>query len=87
SSGLLDQDAVGLALAETDRAAVLGALHVAEAVIASDGPLKTDVLVVAMGRQGGREIGYGSDADVIYVHRARPGFADAEAQEQATAIV
>lgn len=89
SAGLLDQDAVGLALAETDRAAVLGgALHVAESVVASAGPLKTDVLVVAMGRQGGREIGYGSDADVIYVHRARPpGFTDAEAQEQATAIV
>ncbi|MGJ3192792.1 bifunctional [glutamine synthetase] adenylyltransferase/[glutamine synthetase]-adenylyl-L-tyrosine phosphorylase [Paenarthrobacter nitroguajacolicus] len=87
SSGLLDQDAVGLALAETDRAAVLGALHVAESVVAATEPLKTDVLVVAMGRQGGREIGYGSDADVIYVHRARPGFSDAEAQEQATAIV
>ncbi|MDI2021319.1 MULTISPECIES: bifunctional [glutamine synthetase] adenylyltransferase/[glutamine synthetase]-adenylyl-L-tyrosine phosphorylase [Paenarthrobacter] len=87
SAGLLDQDAVGLALAETDRAAVLGALHVAEAVVAGSGPLKTDVLVVAMGRQGGREIGYGSDADVMYVHRARPGFSDAEAQEQATAIV
>ena len=36
-------------------------------------PLKTAVLVVAMGRQGGREIGYGSDADVMYVHRALPG--------------
>ncbi|WP_405475577.1 bifunctional [glutamine synthetase] adenylyltransferase/[glutamine synthetase]-adenylyl-L-tyrosine phosphorylase [Paenarthrobacter ilicis] len=87
SAGLLDQDAVGVALAETDRAAVLGALHVAESVIMAAGPLKTDVLVVAMGRQGGREIGYGSDADVIYVHRARPGFSDAEAQEQAATIV
>jgi glutamate-ammonia-ligase adenylyltransferase len=87
SSGLLDQDEVGLALAEADRAAVLGALHVAENAILDSGPLKTDVLVVAMGRQGGREIGYGSDADVIYVHRARPGFSDAEAQEQAAAIV
>jgi [glutamine synthetase] adenylyltransferase / [glutamine synthetase]-adenylyl-L-tyrosine phosphorylase len=87
SSGLLNQDAVGLALSEADRAAVLGALHVAENAIAEGGPLKTDVLVVAMGRQGGREIGYGSDADVIYVHRARPGFSDAEAQEQAAAIV
>lgn len=87
SSGLLDQDAVGLALAEADRAAVLGALHVAENAIMENSPLKTDVLVVAMGRQGGREIGYGSDADVIYVHRARPGFSDVEAQEQAATIV
>ena len=37
--------------------------------------------------QGGREIGYGSDADVMYVHRARSGFSDEEAQEQAAAIV
>lgn len=87
SAGLLDQEAVGLALAEADRAAVLGALHVAEGIAAQSGPLKTDVLVVAMGRQGGREIGYGSDADVMYVHQAREGFSDAEAQEQAAAIV
>ncbi|UVJ41076.1 bifunctional [glutamine synthetase] adenylyltransferase/[glutamine synthetase]-adenylyl-L-tyrosine phosphorylase [Arthrobacter sp. CJ23] len=87
SSGLLDQEQVGLALADTDRAAVLGALHVAENIVSASAPLKTEVLVVAMGRQGGREIGYGSDADVMYVHRALPGFREEEAQEQATAIV
>lgn len=87
SAGLLDQEQVGRALADTDRAAVLGALRVAEGIVSADGPLKTAVLVVAMGRQGGREIGYGSDADVMYVHRALPGFSDAEAQEQAARIV
>jgi len=87
SAGLLDQDQVGRALADTDRAAVLGALRVAEGIVSAGGPLKTTVLVVAMGRQGGREIGYGSDADVMYVHRALPGFSDAEAQEQAARIV
>ncbi|WP_120520444.1 bifunctional [glutamine synthetase] adenylyltransferase/[glutamine synthetase]-adenylyl-L-tyrosine phosphorylase [Arthrobacter celericrescens] len=87
SSGLLDQDEVGSALADTDRAAVLGALHVAENIVSDGGPLKTHVLVVAMGRQGGREIGYGSDADVMYVHRAQPGAGDEEAQKQALAIV
>ncbi len=87
SAGLLDQDQVGRALADTDRAAVLGALRVAEGVVSANGPLKTAVLVVAMGRQGGREIGYGSDADVMYVHRALPGFSEAEAQEQAARIV
>ena len=87
SAGLLDQQEVGAALADTDRAAVLGALRVAEGIVAADGPLKTSVLVVAMGRQGGREIGYGSDADVMYVHRARPGFSEEEAQEQAGRIV
>ena len=87
SAGLLNQDEVGAALADTDRAAVLGALRVAEGVVSANGPLKTAVLVVAMGRQGGREIGYGSDADVMYVHRALPGFSEEEAQEQASRIV
>jgi [glutamine synthetase] adenylyltransferase / [glutamine synthetase]-adenylyl-L-tyrosine phosphorylase len=87
SAGLLDQEQVGRALADTDRAAVLGALRVAEGIVSANGPLKTTVLVVAMGRQGGREIGYGSDADVMYVHRALPGFSEAEAQEQASRIV
>lgn len=87
SAGLLAQDQVGAALADTDRAAVLGALRVAEGIVSAKGPLKTAVLVVAMGRQGGREIGYGSDADVMYVHRALPGYTEEEAQEQAARIV
>jgi glutamate-ammonia-ligase adenylyltransferase len=40
-----------------------------------------------MGRQGGREIGYGSDADVMYVHRGLPGVPEKEAQLQAAQIV
>jgi glutamate-ammonia-ligase adenylyltransferase len=86
-AGLLAQDEVGAALAETDRAAICGALRAAENIVAASGPLKTSVLVVAMGRQGGREIGYGSDADVLYVHRALPGASDDEAQQQAAKIV
>jgi glutamate-ammonia-ligase adenylyltransferase len=66
---------------------VLGALRVAETMVAAEGSLKTRVLVVAMGRQGGREIGYGSDADVMYVHRGLPGVPDDEAQQQAAQIV
>lgn len=45
-----------------------------------------EFLVVAMGRFGGAELGYASDADLMFVHRARPG-ADAErAQAQAIGI-
>ncbi|GAB3539998.1 bifunctional [glutamine synthetase] adenylyltransferase/[glutamine synthetase]-adenylyl-L-tyrosine phosphorylase [Arthrobacter tecti] len=87
SSGLLNQEEVGCALADTDRAAILGALNVAEGVVhAAEAPL-TDVVVVAMGRQGGREITYGSDADVMYVHRPRNGADSGEAQAQAERIV
>jgi glutamate-ammonia-ligase adenylyltransferase len=87
SSGLLEQDQVGHALADADRAAVLGALRVAEGIVTATEPLKTRLLVVAMGRQGGREIGYGSDADVMYVHQAMPGVPEDDAQKQAEAIV
>ncbi|MDQ4500827.1 bifunctional [glutamine synthetase] adenylyltransferase/[glutamine synthetase]-adenylyl-L-tyrosine phosphorylase [Sinomonas sp. ASV322] len=87
SAGLLDQDEVGRALADVDQAAVLGALRVAEDQAAANGPLLTNVLVVAMGRQGGREIGYGSDADVMYVHRPLAGADPDAAQRQAMGIV
>lgn len=87
SSGLLDQSAVGPALADADRAAILGALHVAEATVFADEPARTSLLIVAMGRQGGREIGYGSDADVLYVHRPLPNEDEAAAQRQAERIV
>ncbi|WP_125610877.1 bifunctional [glutamine synthetase] adenylyltransferase/[glutamine synthetase]-adenylyl-L-tyrosine phosphorylase [Specibacter cremeus] len=87
SSGLLDVDKVAAALSDADQAAILGALLVAEADVYGDSPPKTRVLVVAMGRQGGRENGYDSDADVLYVHRALPGADADEAQQQARAIV
>ena len=87
SAGLLSQEEVGRALADADRAAVLGALHVAEADVLAGEEKLTDMLVVAMGRQGGQEIGYGSDADVLYVHRALPGADPGAAQSQAERIV
>ncbi|GAB3554320.1 bifunctional [glutamine synthetase] adenylyltransferase/[glutamine synthetase]-adenylyl-L-tyrosine phosphorylase [Arthrobacter tumbae] len=87
SSGLLKQEDVGPALADADRAAVLGALNVAEADVYAGEQALTDVVVVAMGRQGGREITYGSDADVMYVHRPRDGADPAAAQTQAERIV
>ena len=87
SSNLLSQAEVGEALADADRAAVLGALHVAEKQVFGQEDQLTDVVVMAMGRQGGREITYGSDADVIYVHRPLPGVDEAAAQKQAEAIV
>ncbi|WP_104092395.1 bifunctional [glutamine synthetase] adenylyltransferase/[glutamine synthetase]-adenylyl-L-tyrosine phosphorylase [Arthrobacter sp. GMC3] len=86
-SGLLDQHQVSAALSDADRAAVLGALLVAEADVYAGEAALTRVLVVAMGRQGGREIGYGSDADVLFVHRAVEGADDGAAQQQARSIV
>jgi glutamate-ammonia-ligase adenylyltransferase len=44
------------------------------------GPLPTRICVVGMGRFGGRETGYGSDADVMFVHDPLPGAEDQAAR-------
>lgn len=46
----------------------------------------TRLLVVAMGRLGGRELGYASDADVLFVHDPVPGADPVAAQEFAVAV-
>ena len=43
--------------------------------------------VIGMGRYGGGELGYSSDADVIFVHRPREGADASAAQDQALAVV
>ncbi|GFZ80922.1 bifunctional [glutamine synthetase] adenylyltransferase/[glutamine synthetase]-adenylyl-L-tyrosine phosphorylase [Nesterenkonia alkaliphila] len=85
--GLISQQQVGAALAEVDRVATLGALRVAEEEIFAEEGRLVSLLVIAMGRQGGREISYGSDMDAMFVHRpvagAQKAAADAQAQKLA----
>ncbi|WP_286960489.1 bifunctional [glutamine synthetase] adenylyltransferase/[glutamine synthetase]-adenylyl-L-tyrosine phosphorylase [Arsenicicoccus sp. UBA7492] len=52
-------------------------------------PLGTRLLVVGMGRLGGSELGYSSDADVMFVHEPEEGTPhdEAELQRRATAVV
>ena len=50
-------------------------------------PLLTEIAVIAMGRLGGAENGFGSDADVMFVHRPVEGSGEEEAQSQANRIV
>jgi [glutamine synthetase] adenylyltransferase / [glutamine synthetase]-adenylyl-L-tyrosine phosphorylase len=68
--GLLDVDTVGEALTDVAAATLAGALEAAVAnVTATAGrPLPTRLAIIAMGRFGGHELGYGSDADVLFVH-------------------
>ena len=47
----------------------------------------TALLVVGMGRLGGREVGYASDADVLFVHDPLPGADPERAGAQAVEIV
>ncbi len=50
------------------------------------GPLPTSICVVAMGRLGGHEMSYSSDADVMFVHEPADG-ADEEAATRAAHAV
>jgi len=78
------QDSVTAAASVTAASDVLmrGALRVAHAVVTIERGLDepaADVVVVAMGRYGGGEMGYGSDADVQFVYEARDGAEDPSA--------
>ena len=42
--------------------------------------------IIAMGRLGGREIGYASDADVLFVHQVRDGAGEEAAAQEAEAV-
>ncbi|GAA2035870.1 bifunctional [glutamine synthetase] adenylyltransferase/[glutamine synthetase]-adenylyl-L-tyrosine phosphorylase [Yaniella flava] len=80
---LVDQHQVSTALAAADQAAVEALLavvhdHVERKWGGGDAPAQ--VAVIAMGRQGGREAGYGSDLDVMFVHEP----ADEVASDEAT---
>jgi glutamate-ammonia-ligase adenylyltransferase len=79
--GLLDADGVGHALSGVAGATVAAALEVASRKIETErrGPLPMRLAVVAMGRLGGQEQGYGSDADVLFVHEPVGDATDAEA--------
>ena len=49
--------------------------------------LPTRFAVIGMGRFGGHELGYGSDADVLFVHEPREGVDEQEAARAANAVV
>ncbi|HKB31509.1 MAG TPA: bifunctional [glutamine synthetase] adenylyltransferase/[glutamine synthetase]-adenylyl-L-tyrosine phosphorylase, partial [Streptosporangiaceae bacterium] len=49
-------------------------------------PLPTRMSVVAMGRFGGHEMGFASDADVMFVHAPLPGADEGEATRAAHAV-
>ncbi|HEX5495012.1 MAG TPA: bifunctional [glutamine synthetase] adenylyltransferase/[glutamine synthetase]-adenylyl-L-tyrosine phosphorylase [Mycobacteriales bacterium] len=89
--GTLDVVEVGEALTSvmvaTLRAALDAALDVTLDVALRDaGELPTRLAVIAMGRLGGAELGYGSDADVLFVHEPLPGAEAIEADRAALAV-
>ena len=67
--GRLDILQVGEALTDVGTATLRGALAASIATVEAErGPLPTRMAVILMGRLGGFEAAYGSDADVMFVH-------------------
>ncbi|TDC18000.1 bifunctional [glutamine synthetase] adenylyltransferase/[glutamine synthetase]-adenylyl-L-tyrosine phosphorylase [Streptomyces sp. 8K308] len=80
-------DRVGDAVTDINAAAIAAALRAATTATTPDGAEPpTRLAVIAMGRFGGHELAYGSDADVILVHEPREGVDEQEAAKVAFAI-
>src|SRR3954463_7148907 len=89
--GRLDVVRLGQALTDIAVATLQAGLDVALRAHAVDSGIEVadvpmDLAVIGMGRLGGGEMGYGSDADVLFVHRAREGADEAKASAAANAV-
>ncbi|MDO8120289.1 bifunctional [glutamine synthetase] adenylyltransferase/[glutamine synthetase]-adenylyl-L-tyrosine phosphorylase [Isoptericola sp. b490] len=85
--GRTDVVAAAGAMTAAAEVALAGALRIVEYEAEhSDDGLLTRMAIIAMGRFGGREMAYGSDADVLFVHDPLPGADEPRAQAQATAL-
>ncbi len=85
--GLLDVDAVCAALSSVWTAVLSSALDAAHrAEVARRGAEPARLAVIGMGRLGGAELGYGSDADVMFVCEAVEDADETDAVRFATAV-
>ncbi|KRF47795.1 glutamine-synthetase adenylyltransferase [Terrabacter sp. Soil811] len=87
--GVIDLPGVGAALTDLSGSTIQVALEAAirEVERREGEPVGGDILVVAMGSLGGRELGYASDADVMFVHQPHPGSSEKDVQARATMVV
>ncbi|CQR64382.1 bifunctional [glutamine synthetase] adenylyltransferase/[glutamine synthetase]-adenylyl-L-tyrosine phosphorylase [Streptomyces leeuwenhoekii] len=79
-------DRVGAAVSDLTAATLAGTLR----AVVRDGwgdTLPTRFAIIGMGRFGGHELGYGSDADVLFVHEPRDGVDEREAADAAGKVV
>ncbi|MEV0740608.1 bifunctional [glutamine synthetase] adenylyltransferase/[glutamine synthetase]-adenylyl-L-tyrosine phosphorylase [Streptomyces sp. NPDC050549] len=79
-------DRVGGAVSDLTAATLAGTLRAVVRESWGD-TLPTRFAVIGMGRFGGHELGYGSDADVLFVHEPREGVPEREASEAANKVV
>ncbi|GAA2948406.1 MULTISPECIES: bifunctional [glutamine synthetase] adenylyltransferase/[glutamine synthetase]-adenylyl-L-tyrosine phosphorylase [Streptomyces] len=79
-------DRVGPAVTDLNAVTISGALRAAVRERWGD-TLPTRFAVIGMGRFGGHELSYGSDADVLFVHEPREGVSDEEAARAASTVI
>jgi glutamate-ammonia-ligase adenylyltransferase len=79
-------NAIGQALTDVTAATVQGALDAVLAFRPDSAQPLVRFAVIGMGRFGGAELGYGSDADVLFVYEALPGAEEQAASSAAFAI-
>ncbi|MGW2487583.1 bifunctional [glutamine synthetase] adenylyltransferase/[glutamine synthetase]-adenylyl-L-tyrosine phosphorylase [Streptomyces sp. NPDC001606] len=79
-------DRVGTAVSDLTAATLAGALRAVVRDSWGD-TLPTRFAIIGMGRFGGGELGYGSDADVLFVHEPRDGVDEQEAAAAANKVV
>ncbi|AWZ08416.1 MULTISPECIES: bifunctional [glutamine synthetase] adenylyltransferase/[glutamine synthetase]-adenylyl-L-tyrosine phosphorylase [unclassified Streptomyces] len=79
-------DRVGDAVSDLTAVTVAGALRAAVRGHWGD-TLPTRFAIIGVGRFGGHELGYGSDADVLFVHEPREGVDEQEAAKAAQHVV
>ncbi|MDN3020678.1 bifunctional [glutamine synthetase] adenylyltransferase/[glutamine synthetase]-adenylyl-L-tyrosine phosphorylase [Streptomyces sp. S.PB5] len=79
-------DRVGGAVSDLTAATLAGTLRAVVRDTWGD-TLPTRFAVIGMGRFGGHELGYGSDADVLFVHEPRNGVPEQSASEAANKVV
>jgi glutamate-ammonia-ligase adenylyltransferase len=85
--GRLDITEVGEALTDISTATLAGALTASTAAVEAErGQMPTRLSIILMGRLGGGEVGYGSDADVMFVHDPVEGADETEAASAAMAV-
>ncbi|USQ75030.1 bifunctional [glutamine synthetase] adenylyltransferase/[glutamine synthetase]-adenylyl-L-tyrosine phosphorylase [Ornithinimicrobium cryptoxanthini] len=83
--GEIDQPALRSALTELTDELLAAALGVATRAVVGDGQPAASMLIVGVGRLGGRELGYASDADLMFVYEPLEGAEGAA--EQASEII
>jgi len=84
-AGIEDTGEALTAVAQVSIAAVLRAAVAQSQRASGSGTLPTRLAVIAMGRFGGHEMSYASDADVLFVHDPLPGASDEAASRAAHA--